>query len=100
MINQAICIDGLANHLSCPMQCHLNGMQISEVPQFLAENPSETNHAMELVDPYDAAHPFFILLQLSRVTSYFDVYSPSVTEYENDDVPKIHLTPEEPPWDP
>ena len=41
-----------------------------------------------------------ILLQLSRVNSYFNVYSPSVTEYENDDITKIHLTVEEPPWDP
>ena len=41
MINEAICIDGLVNHLLCPMQCHLNGMQISDVPKFLAKNPSK-----------------------------------------------------------
>ena len=29
MINQAICIEGLDNHLLCPMQCHLNGVHIS-----------------------------------------------------------------------
>ena len=29
MIYQAICIDGLANHLLSPMQCHLNGVQIN-----------------------------------------------------------------------
>ena len=34
------------------------------------------------------------------MTTYFDVYSPSVTEYENEDIPKINLTSEEPPWDP
>ena len=28
------------------------------------------------------------------------MYYPSVAEYENDDIPKIHLTAEEPPWDP
>ena len=83
MINQAICIDGLVNHLLCPMQCHLNGVQISEVPKFLAENPNETTHATELVDPFNATHSLIILLQLSRVMSYFDVYSPSVTEYGN-----------------
>ena len=48
MIKQTICIDCFINHLLCPMQCHLNGMQISEVPKFLAENPSGTNHAIEL----------------------------------------------------
>ena len=34
--NQAIPIDGLINHLLCPMQCSLNGIKISEVPKFLA----------------------------------------------------------------
>ena len=28
------------------------------------------------------------------------MYSPSVAKYENDDILKIHLTAEEPPWDP
>ena len=100
MINQAICIDGLVNHLLCPMQCLLNGVQISEVPKFLAENQSKTTHAIELDDPFDATHPLIIPLQLGRVTSYFGVYTPSVTEYEKDDIPKIHLTVEDSLWDP
>ena len=40
-----------------------------------------------------------ILLQLSDVTSYFDVCSQSVVKYENEDIPKIHLTAEDHPWD-
>ena len=28
------------------------------------------------------------------------MYSPSITDYENDDIPKIHFTAEEHPWDP
>ena len=28
------------------------------------------------------------------------MYPPSEAEYENEDIPKIHLTAEEPPWDP
>ena len=75
MINQAIPIDGLVNHLLCHMQCHLNGVHISEFFKSLAETPSETTHAIELVDPFDATHPLIILLQLHGVTSYFDVYS-------------------------
>ena len=82
------------------MECCLNGVQISEAPKFVADNPNETTHAIELVDPFDAAHSLIIPSQLSGVTSYFDVYSPSVTEYEIDDNPKIHLTAEEPLWDP
>ena len=57
-------------------------------------------HAIELTDPSDAAHLLIILLQLSGVTSCFGVYSPSISEYDNDDVPKIHFNAEEPPWDP
>ena len=72
MINQAICIDGLVNHLLCPMQCHLNGIQINEVRKFFAENPSETTHAIEIVNPSIEAHPSIIPLQLNRDTSYFD----------------------------
>ena len=73
--------------------------QISEVPKFLDENPSETIHAIELVNPFNAAAPLIILLQLRGVTSYFDAYSCSVAKYENDDIPKIHLSVEEPPRD-
>ena len=74
------------------MQCHLNGVHISEVLKFLVDNQHETTHAIELVDPFNGTHPLIILLQLCKVTSYFDVYSPTVTECENDDIPKTHLT--------
>ena len=47
LINQAICIDGLVSHLLCPMQCHMNGVQINEVPKFSPENPNETTHSIE-----------------------------------------------------
>ena len=80
MINQAICIDGLNNHLLYLMQCCLNGVHISEVPIFLAESPSVTTHAIELTDLFDAAHPIIISFQLSGVTSFFDVYSQCVAE--------------------
>ena len=81
------------------MQCCLNGMQINEVPQFLEELPSKITHAIELVDPFNTTQPLIIQLKLSGATSYFDVYSLSIAEYENEDIPKIHLTVEEPPWD-
>ena len=84
----------------CPLQCHLNGVPINEVLQFLAESPSVTTHAIELTDHFNAAHPFIILLQVSSVTNYFHAYSPSIEEYEHKDIPHIHLTAEESPWDP
>ena len=82
------------------MQCCLNGVQISEVPTFLAKSPSEITHVIKLTDLFNADHPLIIPLQMNRVISSFDVYSSSIAEYENDDMPKIHLTVEEPPWDP
>ena len=58
---------------------------------FLAETPSETTHAIELVDHFDATHLFIILLKLGGVTSYFKLYSPSIAEYENDDIQRFIL---------
>ena len=58
-----------------------------------------TSHAVELRDHFDAAHPLIIMLQLTNVTSYFDVHYPSLAEYENEDNTKIHLTAEEHSWD-
>ena len=97
MINQAININGLESHLLCPMQCHLNGMYISEVPKFLVESPSEMAHAIELTKPFSTANPLIISLQLSGVTSYIDIYSLNIAEYKDEDITKIHLTVEEPP---
>ena len=34
MIIHAICINTLENHLLCPIQCHLNGVYISESQKF------------------------------------------------------------------
>ena len=59
-----------------------------------------TTYDIELVDPLTTSHLLIILLQLSGVTSYFDVYSPSVAEYENKDIPKNNLIAEKPLWDP
>ena len=97
--NQAIHIIDLENHLLCPMQCHQNGVHINEVPKFLAEIPGVTIHAIQLIYPFNTAHLLIILLQLSSVKSYFDVYSPSMAEYEIEDIHQIHFTAEEPSWD-
>ena len=92
MKNQDVHINGLESHLLCPMQCQLNVVHVSEISKFLADSPSVTTHAIQLLDPLNAAHIIIILLQLGFVTSYFDVYYPSVAEYENDDIPKTYLT--------
>ena len=75
-------------------------MHINEVPKVLAESSSVTIHAIQVAYPFDAAYPLIIPLQLCSVTSYFDVYSLNIAEYENEDVLQIHLTAKKPPWDP
>ena len=100
MINQAICIKSLENHMLCPMQCCVNGVHISEVHKFLVEHSSKTTNAIELTEVFYSAHLLTIPHKLTSVTSYSAVYSTSIAEYENEDIPKIHLTAKEPPWDP
>ena len=41
-----------------------------------------------------------IPLMLQGVTSCFTTRKPSLAEYENDNIPKIHLAAESPDWDP
>ena len=62
MMKQAILTDGLVNYLLFPIQCHLNGVHISEVHKFVAESPSVTTHTKELTDSFNAAHQFIIPL--------------------------------------
>ena len=100
MINQAIHINGLESHLLCPVQCHLVGVHISEILKFLAESLSVATYAIQFTYPFDTTHPLIIPLQLGSVTSYFDVHSLNIAEYGNEGIPQIHLTAEEPPWDP
>ena len=76
----------------------LNRVHISEVPKFLAESPRMTTHAVEITEHFDKAMILIIPLQLSYVMRYFDVFSPSTAEYENEDTSEIHLTVKEPPW--
>ena len=81
-INQAIKMKGLDHHLLCPMQCHVNGVMIDEVPKFLAPVTSETMHSIQIENPFDATNPIIIPLKLNGVTSYLEVRTPTQEEYE------------------
>ena len=78
----------------------MNGVLINEVQRFLAPIPSETKHAIQLENPNDAIHPIIFPLKLNGVTRYFDVRKTTREEYEDQNVIKIKLTVEAPPWDP
>ena len=77
LINQAIEMKGLDHCPLCPMQCHVNGVLIDEVPTFLAPIPSETMHAIQIVNLFDVTHLTITLSQLNIVTSYFNVRKPT-----------------------
>ena len=71
LINQVIEMKGLNYHLLCPMQCCIDGALIDEVPNFLVPSPSETTHAIQTVNPFNATHPLIIHWKLNGVTDYF-----------------------------
>ena len=49
LLNQAIHMKGLVNHLVCPMQCCLNGIVMNEASRGLAKNLKETTYALKLL---------------------------------------------------
>ena len=91
---------GFDHHLLHQMQCHVKGVLINEVTKFLASIPSETTHTIQLVNPFDATHPIIISLKLNGVTININVRNPAWEEYEDQNILKIELMAEAPPWDP
>ena len=81
----------LDHHQLCPMQCHMNSVLIDEIPKFLAT---------QIKNPFDATHQIIIPLKLTQVTSYFEVRAPTLDMYEDQNILKIELMAESPPWDP
>ena len=65
---------------------------IDEVPKFLALIPSETMHAIQIENLFDATHSIVIPLKLNRVASSFKVRIPTGEEYEDQNILKIKLT--------
>ena len=51
VINWAIHIPHLDHHLLCPMQCHVNDVTVNNMPKFLASDPTDQMHALNLSDP-------------------------------------------------
>ena len=70
------------------------------VPKFVADSPNKPTYAIQFDDSLDAVILLTISLQLQGTTSYFDMHSQSITEYENEKVPKIYLAAEKPAWNP
>ena len=97
IINQAIEIPHLDNHLLCIFQCRMGGVLINDVPKFQAPSPSLNTHAIS-VNNDEGSHTLLIPLSLRGVTSYFNVRKPTTYEWEN--YSRYELTLDEPKWDP
>ena len=78
------------------MQCRLNHIKISEVPKFLMNDPDKFSHAVVVEDLSGDQDPLIILLLINGVTSYFPVQTPTTTEWEDNDVPRVDMTYESP----
>ncbi len=100
MINQAIHIPHLDHHLICPMQCRVNDVTIDEMPKFLALGPTETMHALTLTDPDNPLQTVTLPLWLQGVISLLNVRTPTVDQFNDQTIPRLHLTSETLTWDP
>ncbi len=100
IINQAIHIPHLDHHLLCPMQCHVNGMIVNDLPNFLATDPTDQTHALTLTDPDNPLQPVILPLTLRGVTSVLNVRSTTIIEFNSQDHLRLHLTSETLTWDP
>ena len=81
------------------MQCRLSGVGIDETPKFLQRNPTEVSHAIVLDEPEEDKQ-LIIPLSIMGVSSFFTCRKPTRLEYDNVDIPRIHVTAEAPDWDP
>ena len=71
IINKEVQISVLANRLSCSKQCHLSYVQSSVVPNFPVDSPSDTTHAIQLVNPLEDAH---LLINNVTVTGSYQLF--------------------------
>ena len=99
-VHQGIHMPQLEHNLLCPMQLRLNDVWVDEAPKFLAEDPTERTHAIEV--PIGDDDSLVIPLSLDGVTSYFPTFKPTIEQYEaaeeGDDLHEVTYA--APDWDP
>jgi hypothetical protein len=100
IINQAIHIPHLDHHLLCPMQCPVNDVTINNLPKFLVANPTDQTHALTINDPNNSLQPVILLLTLRGMTWLLNVRTVTINEFNSQDYPRLHLTPETLTWGP
>ncbi len=88
LINQANLIPSVKNILLCPMQRHLHGISVNDVPKFFLKSPTVSGHMVTILSDDDAS-PLLILFMLQGVISYFPVQAATLSEYDSDVIPKF-----------
>ena len=73
----------LANHLMYTMQSQMAGVNINELPKFLAEDIYKMTHTIIVNDLLNPNEPLIVTLALKGVTSYFPYRSRRTSEYED-----------------
>ena len=99
VFHQAIYLESMDNHLICPMQCRVNGVEINDTPKIFVKNPTERSHAIVVDDPLAPDDSLVVPLQLEGVISVFSIRVPSRHKYENSEF-VCEMTSESPDWDP
>ena len=51
VFHQAIYLESMDNHLICPMQCRVSGVEINDTPKIFVKHPTERSHAIVVDDP-------------------------------------------------
>jgi hypothetical protein len=82
------------------MQCCVNDVTISDLPKFLATDPTDQTHALTLTDPDNPLQPVILPLILRGVILVLNVRSVTINEFNSHDYLKLHLTSETLTWDP
>ncbi len=100
VINQAIHIPHLDQHLFCFMQCRVNGVIVNNTPKFLTSDPTDHTHALTIRDPHQPAQTVILRLALQGVTLLLNVRGITLDEGNSDAFKRLHLTSETLTWDP
>ncbi len=78
----------------------MNDVTVDEMPNFLAQDPTETTHALTMTDPDYPSQMVTLPLRLRGVILLLNVRIPTVDQFNDQTIPRLHLTSETLTWDP
>ena len=100
VFHQAIHLIMMENHLMCPMQCRVHGVRINDTPRMFVKKPTKHSHAIVVEDSTNPDKLLVIPLHIVGVASAFLVRTPSLVEFNDEDIPRAVRTSESSDWEP